>query len=209
MDDELYKLYKLKEELKAKKNKKINKNSIKKGASLIPFFNKLLITIVLTLAILIGLKNNSKLRTNFYKNVYDTNISFAFLNDLYEKNFGSPLPFKDLLENKTATVFNEKLKYSAQSKYKDGVKLTVDENYLVPIMETGIVVFLGEKEGYGKTVIVQQTDGLDVWYSNLNNYNVKLYDYVTKGNLLGEVNGTSLYLVYKKDGKVLDYDERL
>ena len=53
---------------------------------------------------------------------------------------------------------------------------------------------------------VKQSDGIDVWYSNIGNIGVQLYDYVSKGTLVGECND-SLYLVFKKDGNVLDYKE--
>ena len=46
-----------------------------------------------------------------------------------------------------------------------------------------------------------------MWYGNLDNVNVNLYDYVEKGSLLGEVKDTNLYLVYQKDGKYVDYKE--
>ena len=46
-----------------------------------------------------------------------------------------------------------------------------------------------------------------MWYGNLGNINVNLYDYVEKGALLGEVKDTNLYLVYQKDGKYVDYKE--
>ena len=36
--------------------------------------------------------------------------------------------------------------------------------------------------------------------------NLKLYDYVKRGELLGEVDNT-LYLVYRKNGKSLNYEE--
>ena len=32
-----------------------------------------------------------------------------------------------------------------------------------------------------------------------------MYDYVSKGSFIGEVNGDNLYLVFQKDGKFLDY----
>ena len=73
-------------------------------------------------------------------------------------------------------------------------------------MDSGIVIFIGDKEGYGKTVIVQQENGVDVWYSNLEEINVKLYDYIKKGNLIGMVN-QNLYLVFIKNGDVIDYKE--
>jgi stage IV sporulation protein FA len=80
---------------------------------------------------------------------------------------------------------------------------------MVPVLEDGIVVFMGEKEGYGNTVIVEQVNGVDVYYSNINSNNIKLYDYVEKGKLLGEVKDTKLYLVFQKDGKFLNYKKYL
>ena len=109
--------------------------------------------------------------------------------------------------NISVSVFNEKLTYKEQSLYKDGVKLTVEDNYLVPIIESGIVVFMGEKEEYGQTVIVQQVNGIDVWYSNVDTSNISLYQYLTKGNLLGEAKSNYIYMVFQKDGKFLDYKE--
>ena len=88
--------------------------------------------------------------------------------------------------------------------YLDGVNLTVDSNYLVPSINNGLVVFVGVKENYGNVIIVQSEDGVNVWYGNLNNINVPIYKYVKKGELIGECN-QSLYLVFKKDGNVLDY----
>lgn len=172
--------------------------------------NKFLILILITLTTLIVLKNNTKFKTLFYKNVYDKNFSFASINKLYKDIFGSPIPFNDLIEEKeTSLVFDEKLKYSESSKYLDGVKLTVSKNYLVPTLESGMVVYIGEKDKYGSTVIIQQVNGIDVWYSNVNVSSIKLYDYIEKGALVGEVKDTTLYLVYKKDGKVLNYEDYL
>ena len=68
--------------------------------------------------------------------------------------------------------------------------------------------YIGEKEEYGNTVIIQQIDGIDVWYGNISNTSIKLYDYVEKGNLLGECSN-ELYLVFKKDGNRLDYENRI
>lgn len=191
--------------IKSKINKKTNKNR----SSLYGFISKLLITIILTLITLILLKSNNKLKTFFYNKVYDNNISFATINKWYENHFGSSIPFKELVEKDTKAVFNNKLEYSKKEKYLDGVKLSVDKNYLVPILESGMVVYIGKKEGYGNTVIVQQVNGVDVWYGNINNPNVKLYDYVEKGKLLGDVKNNNLYLVFKKDGKVLSYEKNI
>ena len=166
------------------------------------FFLKLLISIVVMLVVLILIKSSSKFKNDFYKRVYSSNISFTYINEIYNKYIGS----NNFNIIKTEPVFNEKLSYNKKEKYLDGVNLYIDKNYLVHVNESGIVVFIGEKESYGNTVIIQRIDGVDEWYGNINNVNVELYDYVRKGSLLGEASN-NLYLVYKKDGNVLNYEE--
>lgn len=200
---------KIKEKIKQKRTNATSLIKLKKPGKQILYksLNRLLILIILTLITLIGLKANTKFRTFFYKYVFDTNFSFAKVNDLYERYLGSPIPFKEVFKDKTTPVFNEKLKYKESNKYKDGVKLVVDNNYLVPVLNKGIVIFIGDKDEYKNTVIIQTSDGVDVWYSNVSNINVKLYDYVKEGSLIGETIDDNLYLVFKKNGVILDYKE--
>lgn len=185
------------------------KSKVKSKNYLKIFIYKLLITTCLVLVVLVITKSSDKYKVIIKQNVFDKNFSFAKVNEIYTKYLGSALPFKDIkiFKEEVKPTFEEKLKYNETSKYNDGVKLTVEKNYLVPIQESGLVVFTGEKEGYGNIVIIQQVNGVDMWYGNLGNVNVKLYDYVEKGSLLGEVKDTSLYLVYQKDGKYIDYKE--
>ena len=191
------------------KNKTKKSNKKKKQKHIKIFLFKFLITSVLVLVVLVLTKTNNEYKAIIKQNVYDKNFSFAYVNNLYSKYLGSVLPFNDLklFKDETKQTFNEELEYNEANKYNDGVKLTVAKNYLVPIQESGMVVFTGEKEGYGNIVIIQQVDGVDMWYGNLQNINVNLYDYVEKGKLLGEVVDTSLYLVYQKEGKYIDYKE--
>ena len=170
------------------------------------FCSKVLVLIILVLVCLIFLKGNVSLRNKIYKTVFESNISFAKINEIYKKYFGSSLPLSKNNE-KSALVSNIKLEYSSKEAYKDGVKLMVDNNYLVPSMDSGLIIYKGEKEGYGNTVIIQRSDSVEVWYANLKNISVGLYDYVKKGDYLGEANGDSFYLVFQKEGKVLDYQK--
>lgn len=170
---------------------------------------RFLVLVIITLSLLIALKGNAWFRSAFYKQVYDTHFPFAEVNKLFKDKFGNSLPFKDLFNDKTDMVFNEKLKYSVASKYYDGVCLEVGKDTIIPVLESGMVVFIGEKENYGNTVIIEQIDGIDVWYGNVTNVNVKLYDYVEKGSILGNSIENNLYLVYKQDGKNLDYEKYL
>lgn len=199
-------LEKIKKQIKDKRKVNFNEPKKKKNKFVLKFMNQLFITIILTLVTMIVLKNNTKLKKEFYKQIYENNFSFAEVNSLYKKYFGSSIPFKDFLTS-TKTVFNEKLTYKESNKYMDGVKLTVSDKYLVPNQLSGLVVFIGEKEGYGKTVVIQQVNGIDLWYGNIETENVKLYDYIEEGSLIGTTKDTNLYLVYKKDGKILDYQD--
>lgn len=52
-------------------------------------------------------------------------------------------------------------------------------------------------------------NGVDVWYGNIKQANVKLYDYVEKGALIGQVSDKTLYLVFQKEGKFIDYQSYL
>ena len=202
----------IKEEMKEKR-KNTKKKTIctrrQKNPWWFRYMTKTLMTGILLMITLILLKANPKWKAYFYDQVYNTNISFATINQMYQNYFGSPLPFDGLFKDTLKPVFHEELQYRESEKYLDGVKLTVSNHYLIPMIESGLVVFVGEKEGYGNTVIVQQVDGIDVWYGNVDNISVKLYDYVEKGSLLGESKDTNLYLVYKKDGNVLSYEEHL
>ena len=167
---------------------------------------KTCLVVIITLIMMIIMKNNSKVKNIIYDKVYNDNISFAKLNKLYIKYLGS----NKLLENKVLfkPVFNEKLVYNKKEKYKDGLKLLVDDNYLVPSIDGGLVVFIGKKNYYNNCVIVEQSDGVNVLYGNLSNINVKLYDYIDKGSLIGNCNN-ELYLVFSKDGNNLNYDKKI
>lgn len=196
----------IKKEMKLKRSRNLEPKKESKNIGTVIII-KFFITILLTLGILIGLKQSKDFKKVFYEQVYDTNFTFAYVNNVYQKLFGSPIPFSEYLKEPVKATFKEQLVFKKEEAYKDGVKLTVDEHYLVPVKNSGLVVFIGEKEGYGKTVIVEQMNGTDLWYGGLKEINVKLYDYVEEGSLLGEVEKNNLFLVFKKEGKVLNYQE--
>jgi len=187
--------------------KKSNKQTPRLNSSSFLMLNRILLSGIILLVVLCITKINNNFKDWINKNVYHTNISFAGINDIYEKYFGSifPLPKIDVI----TPVFNEQLTYSKEEAYKEGVKLTVDTNYLVPVIESGIVVFMGNKDNYGNVIIVQQVNGIDIWYVGVENSNIKMYDYIEKGSLLGEAINNEIYLYYQKGGEFLDYKECL
>ena len=191
----------------------INKNKVsteKKdnnfGKSVKKLFVKTLIVLLLFVSLAICCKRSEFLKEKITDYLYSDDISFTKIKNIYDKYLGGILPIKK--EVNTEKVFNENLKYSSSSVYLDGVKLEVTSNYLVPSLREGMVVFIGNKEGYGNTVIIEDLDGIYNWYGNIDNTSLKLYDYVDKGTLVGEVNNT-LYLVFSKGDKYLNYEEYL
>lgn len=169
------------------------------------FLSKILLSIILVLIVLVITKSNTNLKTYIYDNVYNQNISFAYLNVLYTKYLGKLIPFN--LDLNIKPVFKEKLKYTSSNKYLDGCVLKVDNNYLVPSIEGGIVVFIGEKDNYGKTIVIEQDNGIEIWYGGLDTISISLYDYIEKSSFLGTTVSNQLYLVFKKNGTVLNYED--
>ena len=188
-----------------KNNKKKNKNNNKVIVNyIINYCFRIMICIVLILFSLIIFKSHKKYKDLAYKYIYEKNFSFSYFHKLYDKYLGGVLPLDNIIS--TEKVFKEKITYKSSKKYKDGFKLEVDNKYLVPSIDSGIVVYMGEKDHYGNVVIVQQNNGIDVWYGNVTS-SLSMYDYVEKGELIGESKSDFIYLVLEKDGKYLDYKD--
>lgn len=157
-------------------------------------FRKLLYTIILFLVGMILIKHNPSLKQKINNIIYEESPSYLKIRKLYNKYFSN------IKKEDTKPVFTEKLSYSKEEPYKNGVKLTVSNKYLVPILESGIIVYKDDNK-----ITISQVNGVVVEYSNINSNNYKLYDYIEKGKLLGETKTNELYLTFEKEGKYLDY----
>lgn len=186
----------------------INKNNAKGKSKIKNYFKffiiKTLLVIVILLSLAILCKSNNNIKQKIKVNVFTESTSFTKIKKMYDKYLGGIIPLKR--ETKTKQVFDEKIKYTNISKYYDGFNLSVEENYLVPSIKEGMVVFIGEKDNYGKVIIIEGLDGIKIWYGNIKNTSLKIYDYVESGAYIGEVNN-NLYLVFNKDNLFLSYDE--
>jgi stage IV sporulation protein FA len=164
--------------------------------------------IILFLIVGILCKSNLLVK-NFIKNkVYEEHISFSSFKNFYNHYLGGIFPMENMDFN-SIEVFDEKLVYSSMETYEDGVSLMVVSNYLVPSINDGIVVYIGKKDRYQQVVMVENNDGVDVWYGNLCNINVELYDSIEAGSYLGEVCDNYLYLVFSKGNQYLDFHDYL
>lgn len=191
--------------LKRKKRREEKKERKKLSSSfrsyLISFCNRVMICGILVLSLLCIIKMNPESKKLISKHLFETNFSFAKIQDVYQKYFGRLFP-QDVSKNLTGDkmVFQESFLYQKKEDYQEGTRFTVGRGYLMPALESGLVVFSGEKEGYGETLIIQQVDGVDTWYVGLSPAGLALYDYVEKGSLLGEVKEDTVDLYFQKDG---------
>lgn len=188
-------------------NKKLKKKIVLKQ-KVKESLTKVLLTIIIFLIGMIALKEKPETKKYIQKNIYEKSLKFTKMKQIYDKYFGDIFSMGKLLYEEKP-VFDEKIAYTAMSTYKDGVALTVNENYMVPAIESGIVVYIGNKEEYGQTLILEQTNGIDVFYSNISTDNIKLYDYIEKGSYIGEAKSKKIYLVFQKDGEILNYKDYL
>ena len=167
------------------------------------YISKILLSIIFFLICIIYIKVDSNNKEIFRKIVYDNNLSFNKVSNIYNKYFGNIIP--SIEDNKS--VFSGDFSYKSMDNYLNGKLLYVDSNYLVSSLNSGIVVFIGNKEGYNNTIIIQGIDGVDIWYGNVSDSAVNLYDYVSKGDIISKVSDDKLYLVLVKDNNYINYED--
>jgi len=114
-----------------------------------------------------------------------------------------------ILGKRNAFVSSNTLQYKEIKKAFNGVKLTTDRHYVVNALKSGTVIFIGNKENLGNTIIIEGEDGVNIWYSNLENISIHLYDYVEASSILGSTIEDYLYITLTKDDDYLDYEEYL
>lgn len=172
------------------------------------FINRTLISGIFLLSVLCMIKMNPDTKNQVYQAVYGSNFSFASFQKWYQKSFGNLFP-EGVTKNigKDQMVFQESFVYQKKENIENGVRVSVGQGYLMPALESGLVVFMGEKDGIGETLIIQQVNGVDAWYVGLAPKDLKLYDYVEKGSLLGETRGKTMDLYFQKEGAFVDYQD--
>lgn len=192
--------------LKKEKKDDDNKNTLSKF--LFTILIKSLIVVLLFLSSMIFIRQNDKNKKVFKEKVYNNSLSFAKIYNLYSKYLGDALPFKDTIKDDTKKVSNEKITYSSIKKEGDDYLLVVPSNYTLQSIKSGIVIEVKKDDKYKNIVKIQDKSGVNITYKNLNEVEVKLYDYVEKGEILGSVSN-KLYINFEKDGKYLSYEKYL
>lgn len=160
---------------------------------------------------------------HFVNQTFEREFQFAAVSTWYEDQFGKPLAFLPGDNNSqvgTTEGINETNREGfavpaagkiLESFEVDGKGITVEtgKDSKVEAVNEGVVIFVGPKEGLGKTVILQHADGSETWYGQLDEINiekVKLYEFLDSRTALGQVSnqvdgetGTFYFAVKKGD----------
>lgn len=143
------------------------------------------------------------------REVMTRDFNFSGVADWYEARFGSLPTLLPSLHGPNAVPAAGSTKEAAWKLPADWkvvksfepqsakVVLNTGAQDTVTIGETGWVTYVGEKPGYGTTVIVRLTKGREVWFGNLERVMVAKDDVLQAGQEIGmarAVNNTSRYL---------------
>lgn len=164
-----------------------------------------LVAIIFVLCSIIFTNVSDKNKELYQKYVLEDSLEFTKINELYQSLFGKV----DMTSKKDddSSLVSGNITYTNIEPFKNGVKLTVGMNEVVNVITSGIVVFIGEKDDLGNTIIVQGNDGVDIWYSNITDTDIKVYDYIESGSILGTSNAEDIYITICKDGEYMSYEE--
>lgn len=187
-------------------HKKISKFNPKVQKYLSNLLSKFLLSIIFLMVSIILIKSNSNIKNFYQEDILTKQINFTKFNNFYTKYFGNILPDYTVPSIPTQMASNTEFDYNNGTPYLNGTKLETTENYPVPIITSGIIVFLGEKDSLGPTCIVQGIDGIDIWYSHIDTSSLNLYDYVTEGKILAPTESNYFYLTIDSNGNYLTYD---
>lgn len=168
--------------------------------------SRILIIIIFLLGILILNKFNKPLVLKFKNNLFNKSFNFIKVNKISQKFLGKDVFYYHDNGDITEVLSNS---FSSNEKeiYYDAEKLYVSDNLPIGSISSGVVVYEGNKDNYGNTIIIQGMDGFNIWYANIKDISPGLYDYVEKNNLIGAADGDYIYLIIEKNNKYYTYDE--
>ena len=184
-------------------SKRTQKDSQKSSSWLSKLISKVLISVIFVLASLIYTNISSDNYVLYKEKIINNNLRYSKFKNYYEKYLGRVLPKN---EGKVESVLNTSIKYDHIEDYGTGEKIVFNQNTVIEAIQSGLVVYLGNKDELGYTAIIQGIDDVDVWYSNITNCNLKLYDYVEKNKVIGETSKDLIINIIKNNNH-LKYEE--
>lgn len=105
--------------------------------------------------------------------------------------------------------------FTGAKSFHEGVDLAGRVGTRVNAAASGIVIFAGEKQGYGKVIKIHHGNGIVTLYAHNNKLMAEVGDYVTKGQQIAAVGSTGrstgphLHFEVQLDGKTVDPEKYL
>jgi len=183
---------------KRRRNQRINSivyGKKKNESTFMNFIFKVMITLSMFLAFQIVFKDNQAKTMN---EIFSGVIT----------KLGNIVPFEQIIYGDTQTVFMDtELDIIDTKEFNNGYVLFVKENEIIKSFENGIVSGNTEIDGYGKILSIQQSDGVEIWFGNLMSNDLNIYDFVKKGDIIGQVAEDELFIAIKKNGEFITYEQ--
>ena len=191
---------------------------------------KVMLSVILFLVVAILFKHPSDQLADvrhFVIDSFEREFQFAVVSNWYEQQFGKPLALFPVNEQESnderrngATVNQQddyavpasghmRILESFESNGK-GIMIETAPESVIESVKDGYVVFMGEREDIGKTVIIQHDDGSESWYGHLQEIDVALYDYIKSGDPVGKASNDDsgetgiFYFALKKEDTFID-----
>ena len=98
--------------------------------------------------------------------------------------------------------------FSDKKKFHKGIDIACPIGTPVKAAAGGKVIFVGSKDGYGKTVVLEHRNGYRTLYAHLSNFKVKEGDVVSQGEAIalsgntGRSSGPHLHFEVRRQGQV-------
>jgi stage IV sporulation protein FA len=213
-------------------SKPINKDRIPQNDGIHPLFNKdvfmmkIFAAAILFLMVGILFKNQSPQfveTRQFVTGVFEKDFQFATVAKWYEDKFGMPLSLlpssEDVLNDEKSVTEAKGMGYAIPASghvltpFKTdgrGLMIETGEKSEVKVVKDGMVIFVGNRDDIGKTVIIDHPGGGQTWYGMLESVEVEYYDYVKTGTIVGiaskgENEATSeFYFAIKQEDTFID-----
>jgi stage IV sporulation protein FA len=93
---------------------------------------------------------------------------------------------------------------------RQGIMVGTTTTLPIEVVKEGRVIYVGEKEGLGLTVVIDHGHGEESWYGQIQKHQVQLYEWVQQGDVIGStsvssVNGKGIfYFALRKNANFIN-----
>lgn len=149
--------------------------------------------------------------------VMERDFHFAGVSEWYERHFAGSSSLLPVFKPKSEREAGESPSWTAPVQgevvrpfSRDGRGIVIGTSSPGPVSAPaeGLVVFAGDREGLGKTVIIRHPGGKETWYGWLDKIQVKADDWVRKGQPIASIGKRSgrpmLYFALRTDERFVD-----